>query len=89
MRTLDFFQQVLFWRQMLQNRSYSDIFYFRVHKIPFTAKIQPFYEIYGSHDLRIDLSKESVLFVSLKSLILRSCISATKGCQDRRISSVH
>ena len=43
----------------------------------------------GSHDLRIDLSKESALFVSLKSLVLRSCISATKGCQNSRISSVH
>ena len=29
------------------------------------------------------------MFVSLKSLVLMSCISETKGCQNRRISSVH
>ena len=32
-------------------------------------------------NLRIHLSKESELFVSLKNLVLMSCISGTKGCQ--------
>ena len=45
------------------------------------SKQDLFEEIYGSDDLRFHLSKQSALFVSLKSLVLMSCISGTKGCQ--------
>ena len=51
---------------------------------PLPSKQDLLEEILGSHDLLIDLNKESALFVSLKI-----CISGTKGCQNRRISSVH
>ena len=57
----------------------------KCHSLP---TFNHFHEIKGSHDLRIDLSKESALFVSLKSLVLMNCISGSKGCQNRRISSV-
>ena len=56
---------------------------------PLPSKQDLLEKIEGSHDLRIDLRKASARFVSFKSLVLRSCISATKGCQHHRISSVH
>ena len=55
---------------------------------PLPSKQDLLGEIEGSHDLHIDLRKASALFVSLLNLALRSCISATKGCQRQRISSV-
>ena len=56
---------------------------------PLPSKQDLLEEILGSDDLRIHLRKEFALFVSLKGLVLKSFISGTKGCLNRRISSVH
>ena len=62
----------------MASRKYSVIFYFRVHVIPYAAKINNFYDA-----LRIDLNKASTLFVSLKNLVLgvifllRKCFKIT------------
>ena len=58
----------------------------KYHTLP---KFNHFHEIKDSHNLHIDLSKESSLFVTLKSFVLVSSISGTKRCQNRRISSVY